>query len=36
LQTLTGDEFDGGARMPMVPGSWAGQPPDNAGEKGDG
>jgi PPE-repeat protein len=35
LQTLAGDEFDGGPRMPMVPRSWDGQPADAAGEEGD-
>jgi PPE-repeat protein len=29
LTTLSGDEFDGGPAMPMVPGSWS---PDQAGE----
>jgi PPE-repeat protein len=32
LTTLTGDEFDGGPRMPMVPGSWSGDQPGDAGE----
>jgi PPE-repeat protein len=35
LATLTGDAFDGGPHMPMVPGSWDGEPVGYAGEKGD-
>jgi PPE-repeat protein len=31
LTTLAGDEFGGGPRMPMVPGTWD---PDGAGETG--
>ncbi len=32
LATLMGDEFSGDPQMPMVPGSWHGGPPGNAGE----
>jgi PPE-repeat protein len=32
LTRLTGDDFGGGPRLPMVPGSWNGQDPGNAGE----
>ena len=36
LQTLAGDDFDGGPRMPMVPRSWAGRPAGAGGEERDG
>ena len=32
LTTLMGDEFSGGPQLPMVPGSWHGEPSGNAGE----
>ncbi|MBO0864073.1 MAG: hypothetical protein J2P16_03260 [Mycobacterium sp.] len=32
LTRLNGDEFGGGPRMPMVPGSWGDERPENVAE----
>jgi PPE-repeat protein len=32
LTTLTGDDYGGGPRLPMVPGTWNGEQPGHAGE----